>query len=159
MFDRFGEFDSVEELNAKAAELFEANDEDGILKLAEENGLDKEDAEDYMDGCTTELATLLTAAVGKLNLEAKELKAEGVVADWKDFIIQSCAESFDLCKAVRKKGKSMDKCLGEILKHAFNSKKKLDDRIVKAAGLKPPLYMGFPSKVEVKDIIMKYYMG
>ena len=68
MFDKFGEFDSVEELNAKAAELKAAGEEKRLVELALENGLDKEDAEDYMDGCISTLATTLSAAIGKSTL-------------------------------------------------------------------------------------------
>ena len=42
MFDKFGEFDSAEELNAKAAELKAAGEEKRLVELALENGLDKE---------------------------------------------------------------------------------------------------------------------
>ena len=49
MFDKFGEFDSVEELNRAAAAQREEGDEEALFLLAKENGIDKEDAEDYMD--------------------------------------------------------------------------------------------------------------
>ena len=55
MFDKFGEFDSVEELNEEARKLKEAGDEDRMKELCEENGIDIEDAEDDMDGCFEEL--------------------------------------------------------------------------------------------------------
>lgn len=59
MFDKFGEFDSAEELNAKAEELKAAGEEKRLVELALENGLDKEDAEDYMDDYISTLATTL----------------------------------------------------------------------------------------------------
>ena len=46
MFDKFGEFDSVEELNKAAAGLKTEGDEESLIALAEENGLTREDAED-----------------------------------------------------------------------------------------------------------------
>ena len=46
MFDKFGEFDSAEEINKAAAGL----DETELKKLAEENGLDEDDAMDYCGG-------------------------------------------------------------------------------------------------------------
>lgn len=66
MFEKFGEFDSVEELNRAAAAQKAEGDEEALVALAEENGIDKEDAEDYMDDCADELATPLMAAMGKL---------------------------------------------------------------------------------------------
>lgn len=48
MFEKFGEFDSVEELNRAAAGQKAEGDEEALLILAEENGIDREDAEDYI---------------------------------------------------------------------------------------------------------------
>lgn len=64
MFDKFGEFDSAEEINKAAAGL----DETELKKLAEENGLDEDDAMDYCGGLIKELATPMTAALGKLKV-------------------------------------------------------------------------------------------
>ena len=47
MFEKFGEFNSAEELNKKAAELKTAGELGKLKDLAIENGLDPEDAEDY----------------------------------------------------------------------------------------------------------------
>ena len=47
LFERFGEFDSVEELNMTAEGLKEEGDLESLKVLAEENGLDAADAEDY----------------------------------------------------------------------------------------------------------------
>ena len=74
MFDKFGEFDSVEELNRAAAVQKEAGNEASLVELAMENGIDKEEAEDYMDDCVDELANVSMAAIGKLEVESKELK-------------------------------------------------------------------------------------
>lgn len=157
MFDKFGEM-NLEELNRAAAAQLAEGDTEALIALAVENGLDQEDAEDYIDGCSEMLASPFMAAVGKINLEAKELQLEGLIADWKDYILQSCIEDVELCKAVREKGKSLEKCLGELLKFAFNAKKKLNDNIAKAAGLRTPIYLGVPSKAEALEIIRKYYM-
>ena len=50
LFEKFGEFDSAEELNRAAAAQLAEGDIDAIYEIAEENGLDREDAEDYIDG-------------------------------------------------------------------------------------------------------------
>lgn len=47
MFDKFGEFDSAEELNKAAEGLKEEGDKESLIELAKENGIDPEDAEDY----------------------------------------------------------------------------------------------------------------
>ena len=64
MFEKFGEFNSAEELNNKAEEL-KGNIQE-LKQLAEENGLEEDDVNDYIDGAITELATPLTAAMGKI---------------------------------------------------------------------------------------------
>lgn len=47
MFDKFGEFDSAEELNKAAEGLKEEGDKESLIELAKENGIDPEDTEDY----------------------------------------------------------------------------------------------------------------
>lgn len=73
MFDKFGEFDSAEEINKAAKGLKDEGDFDSLYALAEENGIDREDAEDYLDGCSGELATPVMAAMGRLEVEKKEI--------------------------------------------------------------------------------------
>lgn len=74
MFDRFGEFDGLEELNEAAAGLKEEGDRESLLALAEENGIDPEDAEDYWNGDMKTLATLTTAAMGRIHTLQRESK-------------------------------------------------------------------------------------
>ena len=105
LFERFGEFDSVEELNMTAEGLKEEGDLESLKVLAVENGLDAADAEDYADGIVMELASDLMAAAGKIAVESKELGIDGIMSDWKDTVIEECAEDKAFCAAVRKKGK------------------------------------------------------
>jgi len=72
MFDKFGEFDSVEELNKAAEGFVKEGDFDSLYALAKENGIDREDAQAYIDDETEELATLSMAAQGRLDIEEKE---------------------------------------------------------------------------------------
>lgn len=73
MFDKFGEFDSAEEINRAAAAQLKEGDLDAIKTIAEENGLDPEDAEDFCTGAIDSLTTPLLAAIGKLEMESKDL--------------------------------------------------------------------------------------
>ena len=68
MFDKFGEFDSAEEINRAAAAQLKEGDLDAIKTIAEENGLDPEDAEDFCTGAIDSLTTPLLAAIGKLEM-------------------------------------------------------------------------------------------
>lgn len=163
MFDKFGEFDSVEELNRAAAAQLKEGDTEAVLALALENGIDREDAEDYIDGIVEELTTPLMAAMGKLEVESRELGLAGVLLDWKDGIVQLCMDSEEFSHAVRRKGRSLEGCLGKILKVSFEKKQQVDERICKAAGLrkgsnKAPVYMGIPDRSEVKKLTTEYYM-
>lgn len=132
MFDKFGEFDSYEEINRAAKAQLEEGDLEAIKTIAEENGLDPEDAEDFCTGAIEELTTPSLAAMGKLELEAKDLSLTGALRDWTDFIEQLCLEDEEMAFAVRRKGKSLKECMALILKNAFNDKAQLDDRITKA---------------------------
>ena len=75
MFDMFGEFDSAEELNNKAEELKRQGNRQGLKELAIENGLDPEDAEDYMDNAMEVFASVSQAAAGKLKNRVRTVKA------------------------------------------------------------------------------------
>lgn len=166
MFDKFGEFDSVEELNRAAAAQKAEGDEEALIALAMENGLDREDAEDYMDGVLEELASPAMAAVGKLKVEAEDLKLQGVLVDWKDAVVELCLDNVPLQKVVRRKGKCLRDCLALILRFAFENKVQVSEKVVKATKvtnngreepMRSPLYLGIPNKAEVRQLIKKYY--
>ncbi len=168
MFDKFGEFNTVEEINNVAADLKEKEKESELVSLALENGLDKEDAEDFYAGDIEELATVRTAAVGKLKVEAEDLELKGIVLDWKDSVVEMCMEDEQLCIAVRKKDKCLRDCMARLIRFAFENKVQISNKIVNATQvsvngkvqpLRGPLYLGFPNKAEVKKIIKEYYVG
>ena len=107
MFEKFGEFDSAEELNMTAEGLLKEGDLNSIYELAKENGIEREDAQDYIDDMAEELATNLMAALGKIDVECKELKPKELMCDWIDYIRMQCQDSQTMCAAVRRKGKSI----------------------------------------------------
>jgi hypothetical protein len=83
MFDTFGEFDSAEELNAAAAGQKAEGDTGALKELAEENGIDEDDVQDYMDGVTDSLCTPLTAAYGKFAVETAVLRPVEIYVNFK----------------------------------------------------------------------------
>lgn len=125
MFDKFGEFDSVEELNKAAAGLKEEGDTEALFQLAEENGIDREDAADYADGCTEELATLSMAAYGRLEVEEKQYRArdaqEYMILKVILMMLRGLLREDTVAAAVLKKGKRVsviyDKLKAEAKKH------------------------------------------
>lgn len=160
MFDKFGEFDSVEELNAAAAGQKEEGDEKALYELAEENGIDKEDVEDYLDGVVPELANALMAAYGKLKVEAEGLKVYEIMEDWIQYIKIRCSEEPAMAIAVRRKGKSLKGCIAELLKWSFKNQYEVDKDILKAAGVNVGrCTLGIPGMGRAKQIISEYYLG
>lgn len=111
MFDKFGEFDSVEELNAAAAGFKNEGDMESLKALAVENGIEPEDAEDYIDGMQGALAlNVIVAAFGKLRVEEQEIdKGKDVMEKMArkvilEFVKGMCVNE-DFCKLVLHKGK------------------------------------------------------
>lgn len=160
MFDKFGEFDSWEEIN-KAAEGQKAEgDEEALLILAKENGIDKEDAEDYFDGAIQELCTPLTAAFGKLDVENEDLKPKDIMDDWYKYIMTLVAADEQMAIAVRKKGKSLKGCIAKLLKWSFEHQQKVDKDILQAAGVSASkVTIGIPGMGTAHKIIKEYYLG
>lgn len=158
MFDRFGEFDSAEELNQAAAGQLAEGDIEALIVLAEENGIDKDEAQDYADGLVDELATPLMAAYGKLDIEAAELKPYEIMEDWLQYIKIRCSEEPKMAAAVRKKGKSLKGCIAELLKWSFKNQHDIDKDILKAAGITFKVTLGIPGMGRAKQIITEYYM-
>lgn len=159
---KFGIFNTVEELNRAAAAQKEEGDLETLIGLAEENGLEKEDAEDYMDDCADCLCTPYMAAIGKLNMEEKELRLESQLKDWKDFIIQITSEyeGDDLSNAIFSPEKHMVDVLAAGLKKASKNRVKVDEKIAKAAGLPGGnIYIGMCGRDELRKIVMEYYLG
>lgn len=158
MFDKFGEFDSVEELNEAAAGQLAQGDTEAIYILAEENGIAKIDAEDYINGDVPELASAMMAAFGKLEVEAKELQIKGIMEDWLSYIKQCCTNQ-DTARAVRRTGKSLKGCIAELLKWSFKNQVDIDKEILKACGIDQKVTLGIPGMGTAKKIITEYYLG
>lgn len=159
MFDKFGEFDTYEELNKAADGQKTQGDIEALKELAAENGIDPGDVEDYVDGVIPELCTAKTAALGKLAVEIADIKASEIVQDWIDYIQSSAMEDLQMSLAIRKKGKSLIGCIGAMLKWSYNAKYKVDERIIKASGIRATgVEMGIPGMASAKKIIREYYM-
>ena len=161
MFDKFGEFDSAEEINKAAAGL----DETELKKLAEENGLDEDDAMDYCGGLIKELATPMTAALGKLKVEKAELALKGVLEDWYDIVVDICMNDKKVMAAVRHKNKSLKVFMSRVLARAFDTKELVSDQIVRITKVKNgkenmrgPVYLGIPNRAEIKKMCRDYYL-
>lgn len=158
MFEKYGEFDSAEEINACAAGLKEEGDEESLYAMAEENGISREDVEDYLDGCVDILCSPLMAAIGKIEIEEKELRPSSMVSDsvdWVNYIKNQCVEDVVLASAIRRKGKRIEACITEIYKEAYKARKQVKSPDAKMGNVE----CGVLSEGNVNRIIKEYYFG
>ena len=156
MFDKFGKM-SYDELIRTAKAEKEEGDEEALIALAQENGLDQEDAEDYMDDLTEVLCTPREAAVARVEMEAKDLEVSGIWEEWKVCVLEMCMQEEDLACAVCRKNRSLLGLFGKLLKLGFDSKQRVDKRICKEAGLNDNVYTGIPTRQQVAETISNYY--
>ena len=156
MFDKFGKMNYDELIRTAKAEK-EEGDEEALIALAQENGLDQEDAEDYMDDLTEVLCTPREAAVARIEMEAKDLEVSGIWEEWKGCVLEMCMQEEDLACAVCRKNRSLLGLFGKLLKLGFDSKQRVDKRICKEAGLNDNVYTCIPTRQQVAETISNYY--
>lgn len=164
MYEKFGEFNSSADLNNAAMVMKLNGDEKGLIALALENGIDSEEAEDYMDDCISELTTELSAAIGKLKVEQEHLGLGGILSDWADEVRAECTTNKSLCKAVRSKEKSLAGYIGLLAENGFKNKVSVHKDIVKhAPEVEKFLHghefsIGVPDKATRFNIMRSYYL-
>ena len=127
MFDKFGEFNSYEELNLAAEGFKKEGDKESLMELAKENGIDKDDVKDYLDGILTELVNPTTAALGRLEIVQRgEDKNEGKIERAMIKLIYKMTKTMctdeEFAKSVMKKGKRIEKIVKLMKKGAKKHK-------------------------------------
>ena len=157
MFEKFGEFNSADEMNTIAATMLEEGKTDDIIALAKENGIDEDDAKDFIDGVAGELCTPLMAAVGKLKIEAAAVKLPTMMEGFVFMINDMATTEKDLQAGIRKTGKKLVNVLGELLKESSKNRVALPKEITEAAGIKSTVYVGDVDRATFKKIVRKYY--
>ena len=164
MFEKFGEMGSFEEVNLAAEGLKNEGDKESLYALAEENGVDKEDAEDYLLGYTQELIpNAISGALAKLKVEisknTKLYEGQELINDWISRIRMKVMEEDVFARAVRSKGKSLKGCIASILKWSFSNMVYLDSDLTKAAGVSQKVGLGVPGMRTASELIDKYYLS
>lgn len=159
MFDKFGELGSAAEINELALNMRNEGDTDGIKALAAENGINEDMAMLFCEKEIDFVCDELSAAIGKIDVECKDLKPKELVADWVEYIKGACLEWDEMAIAVRKSGKRIKDCIAELLKWSFKNCYAVDSEICKAAGVSATVKMGIPGMARAKQIIRDYYMG
>ena len=159
MFEKFGEFGSADEINRAAEAQFLEGDFDAIRALAEENGLDPQDTEDYIEGDLDSLTTVRDAALGKISLESQEPYAKtNTMTDWTMQLITMISKEDEVAGAVRGKGKTLKGMYTHILKWSFKHQKEIDKEILKEAGITYRVSDGNPSMAQARQLIRAYYL-
>lgn len=159
MFDKFGEMDSYKEINELAENLFNEGDMDSIRTVAKENGIPEEYAQMYIEGAIPYLTDAFTAANGKLDIECENLKPNGLMEDWTEYIRGLCMEEPKMAAVVRKKGKSLKECIAKLLAFSFSNRQQVDKDIVKMADIRAGrVDFGVPGMKDAKRLIREYYL-
>lgn len=160
MFEKFGELNSFGEINELAENLFNEGDVESLKAMAAENGITDDFVEMYLQGDIPTLCDVQTAALGKIEVECKDLKPQEIMVDWVEYLKAQCMENDILSMAVRRKGKSLKGCIGALLKWSFGHQQQIDKDIVKAAGVSAGrVTLGIPGMGQAKKLIKEYYLG
>lgn len=149
MFEIFGEFNSLEELNEAAEGQKQEGDKEALLKLAKENGIDEEDAIYYFNGEMERFTSATMAVLGRIKVEEEEIGTDKMKQMIMNVIITMlkimCSDE-EMQAAVIKKGKRIEK-IYIALKEAASKHKTGNSGC--ACG----------TDRELKEIIRAYYLG
>lgn len=148
LFSRFGEFDSVEELNKTAEGLKEEKDFDSLKELAEENGIEKCDVDDYINGITQELAVQITAAMGRLKVELASLDGQAgeMCKFYAKFAEEIAIGRKDVAAGIMKKGARIKGIYDQLYQYASKHK---------SGGC----FCGSTTDVQDEELVIAHYTG
>lgn len=111
MYEKFGNFNSAEEINACAEGLRAAGKTNAVYELAKENGIPELFVKDYLSGDAEEFVDWTNAAIGKLEVEAEAHEDKYVPAKpVADYLKTLCIER-QFARRVRCRTKSIDGCM------------------------------------------------
>lgn len=160
MFEKFGEMSSYTEINELAANLLQEGDLDSLKELAKENGIPDDYVEMYLEEAIPALCDSTSAAIGKIDMECKELKLKELMLDWVEYVKGLCMENEMIAHQVRKKGKNLKGCIALLLKYSFKNQVPVDKDVIKAAGTNASkVTFGVPGMAKAKELIRDYYLG
>lgn len=165
LFPKFGEFGSAEEINRAAAAQKAEGDIEALKALAEENGIDVMDAEDYFNGDIPELCTELSAAFGKLEVEKADIGIEDMTyGAWVAAMQIMLTDDPELQRAYRRKGKRLYVILAKVTvecsKTRTNAPKQIADEARRIdRSIPSPLPMGSISIADLKQMVKDYYFS
>ena len=161
IFTKYGNFNSADEINEAAKNQLAQGDTEAIREIARENGLDPEDAEEFITGGWDRVCSETSAALGKITIEEDSMTISGIMHDWIRYIQLCISESKEFAVAVRRSDKSLAGALGAILKASEELMEEVDDAILEAADVhfKGQVKFGIPEEAQVREIVKAYYLG
>lgn len=160
MFQKFGNFNAASEINELAINLRKEKKEDEIRELAQENGIDLDLAEAFIEGDVLWICDETTAAIGKIEIEAKTMEPVEIMEDWTGYLKTKCFEDAKMAAAVRRNDKSLVGCIGALLSWSFKNQKPVQKEIIKAAGINMDrITLGIPGMGTAKKIMENYYLS
>lgn len=161
IFTKYGNFNSADEINEAAKNQLAQGDTEAIREIARENGLDPEDAEEFITGGWDRVCSETSAALGKITIEEDSMTISGIMHDWIRYIQLCISESKEFAIAVRRSDKSLAGALGAILKASEELMEEVDDAILEAADVhfKGKVKFGIPEEAQVREIVRAYYLG
>lgn len=164
MFEKYGYFETAEEINKKATELLSAGNKAGVMELAKENGVENEIADIFCSGEIDYICDNETASIGKIDIEVIELQPQEIFKDWVEYIKASIYKDKNMAIAVRKKDKSIKECISKLLLWSFKNSYEVDKEIIKVAkkenkNIPDNIKLGIPGMGTAKKLIKEYYLG
>ena len=93
MFTKFGEMNSCKEINELAENLFKEGDIKSLKEMAAENGIPEDMVDMYLQGGIPQLCEAMDAALGKIDIEVRELKPQEIMLDWVEYLRGQCMEN------------------------------------------------------------------
>ena len=92
-FTKFGEMNSYKEINELAENMFNEGDIKSLKEMAKENGIPEDMTEMYLQGEIPQLCEAMDAALGKIDVEVRELKPQEIMLDWVEYLRGQCMEN------------------------------------------------------------------
>ena len=148
---------TLEELNLQAAMLKGKGDLEGVIRLAEANGLTVRTAERYLMGEEPTLTTQKELAIGRLLLESVDLdlRQSVVLTGFLNIINKTVREEPKLQEAVLSRKKSLLGCVGQLLRTISKAHNELPDEIAAVCGL--TAIQDIPEWA-AREVIKMYYL-
>lgn len=161
LFEKFGEMNSYEEINAMAEQLLAEGDLDNLKAMAAENGL-AEAVEFFVAEEIPILCDAESAALGKIEVEAAQLQVKGLMVDWVEYIKAQIMEDESVARVVRTTGKNLAGCIAALMDWSFKNSIEVPKEVKDASGIDavkktPKITFGVPGMAEARKIIKNYY--